>query len=222
MKDKYPPHCPTTITPAIRQFALELGGTSDPEYVEVHPQPFARTSKCYANCYLAQQVFGGKSVLGFMIWSTNDVMLTAEHHCVLKRADGRLVDVTPDPLRVKRILFVRTSQLATPASIEEIIASGATGGYRVLVDHPLLHRAAKTLQDASEKFHRRQLEASAIGTTPSTADYRHWDQAVAETEGLFDAYYSHRDQVERNREREMRRRTQKLARARKKKARAMK
>lgn len=220
MKDKYPPHCPTTITPAIRQFALELGGASEPEYVEVHPQPFARTSKCYANCYVAQQVFGGEPVLGFMIWSTNDVMLTAEHHCVLKRADGRLVDVTPDPLRVKRILFVRTNQLATPESIEQIIASGATGGYKVLVGHPLLHRAAKTLQDASEGFHRRQLEASAIGTTPTTADYRHWDQAVAETEGLFDAYYASRIKVDRNRERVIRRRKQKLARAKRKKARA--
>lgn len=220
MKDKYAPHCPATITPAISQFAQELGGVSEPEYVEVHPQPFARISMCYANCFLAQQLFGGQPILGFRIWSTNDVMLTAEHHCVLQQADGRLVDVTPDPIALKRILFVRTNQLATPESIEQIIVSGATGGYKVLVDHPLLHRAAETVQEASERFHRRQLEAAAIGTTPSLVDYRQWDQAVAEMERLFDAYYSHRDQVELNRVRHLRRRKQKRERIRKKKARA--
>lgn len=220
MKDKYPPHCPTTITPAIRQFALELGGASEPEYVEVNPQPFARPSKCYLNCYLAQHIFGGEPVLGFRIWSTNDVMLTAEHHCVLRQFDGRLVDVTPDPIAVKRILFVRTGQSATPESIEQIIVSGATGGYKVVVDHPLLHRAAETLQDAAERWHRRQLEAAAIGTTPSPADYRKWEQAVAEMERLFDGYYAQRDHVERNRELKVKRRKQKLERIRKKKARA--
>ncbi|MHB0958247.1 MAG: hypothetical protein ACYC0X_12275 [Pirellulaceae bacterium] len=219
MKDKYPPICPTTITPAIRQFAHELGGASEPEYVEVHPQPFAENARCYDNCFLAQQLFGGEPVLGFIIWSTSDVMLTAEHHCVLRQVDGRLIDVTPDPIAVKRILFVATNQLVTVENIEEIVVNGTTGGYKVLVDHPLLQRAANTLQQAAEKYHRRQLEAAASGTVPSAADLDQWNLAVVEMERLIEGYYAYQQLADRNQLRKLRTWKQKLERTRKKKAR---
>lgn len=219
MREKYPSICPRSITAAICEFATELGGVSDPQFVEVRPQPFAREQECYLNCFLASELAGGEPVLGFRIWTTNKLMLTAEHHCVLKK-NGSLVDITPDPSKVDRIVFVPTGQSPTVENIENILMNGVTGGCKVLVDHPYLHRAGKLLDEASRSLHRRGLVAAATGRELSAADYVDFNNAVAEIERLNDAYYAQRANAVRKQEQKARRRRHKLERVRKRMARA--
>jgi hypothetical protein len=49
---------------------------------------------------------GGDQVIGWTIWEWPRVFIEAEFHCIWRQADGILLDITPKPLPVPRILFL--------------------------------------------------------------------------------------------------------------------
>lgn len=217
MIDKYSATCPRTITPAIRDFAQEIAGSSELCYVSNHPLSFCMPRMCYLNVFRAKSILGGEPILGFMIWATRDLFLTAEHHCVLRTPDGALIDVTPDITNQKQILFVATGEEATPDAIREIVMNGKTGHYRVLANHPLIHRAVAVLDESATRLQRENNIALAAGMPRPAAERRRWSETVTQMERLIDRYYHQQQQRTDDRDN---RRKNKLKRHARKKARA--
>ncbi|MHA0319039.1 hypothetical protein ACXY7D_11955 [Sphingomonas melonis] len=87
-----PTTTPYEISPAILEFTATIA-PGPPEYVEV-----AETRdplRCFQNCPDYVKDNDGQTVLGWAIWERDGAYLEAEHHAVVRRADGTLLDVTP-------------------------------------------------------------------------------------------------------------------------------
>lgn len=219
VKDKYPATCPRQITSAIQDFAQEIAGNADLLYVPVRPLSFSVPRMCYKNAFMARDLIGGEPVLGFAIWTTRDLFLTSEHHCVFRASDGELIDVTPDWGGAKQVLFIPTGQEATPENVQEIVLNGVTGQFRVLKDHPLVHRAVAVLTEASVRQHQDANQAIVKGRPQPGGAAERWCSTVRRLEGLIDSYYQ--QQRQRGEERQQRRK-KKLARTARKRARTCK
>jgi len=213
VKDKYPSACPRQITPAIREFAQDVAGHTDLCYVPVQPMPFSQPRMCYQNAFLARELGCGEPVLGFTIWTTRDLYLTTEHHCVLRTIDG-LIDVTPDWGGAKRVLFIPTGQEATEENIEDIVLNGVCGHYKVLVDHPLIHRAVAVLNEASVRQHQDANQAIVNGRPQPAREREMWCDSVTCIERLIDRYYQQQRQRGEKRERREKRKSARTARKR--------
>lgn len=204
--DKYIATTPSRISRQIEQFTHELTGATDLHFVPVRPFSFSKERGCYGNCYRGRQILGGQMVLGYLIWNTHDLFLTAEHHCVLRMSDGRLVDPTPQIAGTRTILFARREFIA------DILISGMTGAFKVLVDHPYIHEAVRVLDQASDRLQQCENEALRAGRSMSILEQRRWGNAVEETERLLDAYYQQQRRKAEHEQRRLRRKRQKAKR----------
>jgi len=144
---KHSGEVPTRITPALRHFAVELAGKDDFQFVPCEPMLDLGPLRCYQTCDTLQQLLGFPPVLGYSFWTTNDLFLSAEHHCVSQKPNVELFDAGGDMSGCKHVLFVATEtpEFLEDEHLEEIYAAGKGGGFKVLVDHPAIHRAVQTL-----------------------------------------------------------------------------
>lgn len=211
-RDKYVGSTRQTITLQIEEFARELTGAADLHYVEVRPLPCSKPQRCYGNCDLACQVLGGEMVLGYAIWSTNDLFLSAEHHCVVQLPNDRCVDPTPELTGAARVLFARSGQPATREVIESVVLTGMSGKYKAVVNHPFIHEALRVLDEESRELQECRIEARRTGTSISPVAQRRWVTAVETMESLIDAYYRQQWRKKESGERRLRRKRRKAER----------
>jgi hypothetical protein len=217
---KYAGVTPRRITPAIREFANRLTSTGNLEYVKVTPQPFAQQSQCYGNCEILQRFLGGKFVLGYSIWTTNDLFLSAEHHCVLRLPDGRLTDPTPDFSGAASVLFAPNEAVQSADSLAEIVGDGELGDFALLTTSPLVSEAVETIRNASHRLARHKSRAILDDVPVSTRELDQYEQAMDKVNQLIDTYYRRIHCQEDNRRREIRRKKHKAERQDKRKARS--
>lgn len=189
MLDKYPSSIPTHITDQVRRFARELTHGESICRVPIRPQPFAKPLQCYLNSFLTTQFDGGNLVVGYSLWTTNDLFLTAEHHCIVRQADGTLTDPTPDWGGASRVLFAVMDEVADVDALEHLVRRNQSGAYRVLVDHPHIRRAVDVLDAASHQMWLRNNEAMQQGVSECDADRQLCLDAVDEVELWIDRYY---------------------------------
>lgn len=216
-EDRHSVTCPARITPEIEEFCSSHSGTSDLHFVDVEAEPFARSWKCYFNCAIGERIGLGHPVCGYTIWSTKNLFLSSEHHCVLRKPDGRFVDITPDVTGSQRILFAPIAEDFTMEDIERIHLQGDANRARVLVNHPLICEAVCILEDAARRIQRERSLASAEKRPVSALEIRRHDEAIDRSERLIDRYY----QRQRDRElRSQRRKVHKRERLARKRARA--
>jgi hypothetical protein len=206
---------PTAITPALVEFAVEIAGRDDLQFVACDTMLDLGFLHCYQTADVLQEVAGFQPVLGYSFWTTNDLFLSAEHHCISRKLNGDLVDSTGDMTGCKHILFVATE---TPAQLEDdhleaIYAAGRSGGFKVLVDHPLIHRAVETLKEAAKQLHSWMMAGMA------KEHYRWYDQQMDIVEELIDTYYAERSKIRKQEERQQRRKQHKAERKHKAKSR---
>lgn len=101
---------PRAITPAILEFCTWLNPEAQPVWVPVLPDPDAQPRECFFNVRARVERDGGELLNGLAIWQWPRVMLEAEHHAVW-RHDGKLIDVTPQRDRERKILFLPHPEL---------------------------------------------------------------------------------------------------------------
>ncbi|GCD53371.1 hypothetical protein [Acetobacter pasteurianus] len=82
-------------------------------YIPVESHPTAKVSECFWNVDKLVKDHGGTPVYGWCIWDWPGYYARAEHHCIWRMPDGRLVDPTPKEEGDQRILFV-PDEKATP------------------------------------------------------------------------------------------------------------
>ena len=93
---------------------------------------------CYENVQAAYEEGRGTPQYGFAVYNQSNLYMTAEHHAVLRRQDGMLVDITPDLERRRSILLVPTGD-----TFEDVMA-GCEQRYGLLwplVDDERVHEA---------------------------------------------------------------------------------
>jgi hypothetical protein len=214
---KYAGSVPKALTSEVRGFTAQHG--DDLQYVEVKPLPFAEQRQCYGNCDIARQIFGGTMVLGYSIWNTKNLFLSSEHHCVWRKPDGTLVDLTPDISGESRVLFVPHIELGqdddVQSIVENIVFNGDNGRFCVLVKSPLIERAVDTLNRAAARLHQRSNEAISRGQTVSDSEVIQFDRAMNAVDHYIDNFYASIRQKEENKKRRQKRKRKKAARARK-------
>jgi hypothetical protein len=89
-----------------------------PVILKSEPIADAQYGKCYLNALTAAECFGGNVVIGWSVWQ-NKVYLDLEHHAVWEQANGQRVDVTPQVLGDKEILFLEL-QIYSPEEMRDV------------------------------------------------------------------------------------------------------
>ncbi|HEX8301936.1 hypothetical protein [Sphingomonas sp.] len=85
---------PAEIDAATRAFCATIS-SAEPLYVPVDPAAHAKVAYCFDNSVIQAGAQGGEAAYGWAIWRWPGRWFEAEHHAVWRRADGSLVDVTP-------------------------------------------------------------------------------------------------------------------------------
>lgn len=106
---------PKKITPLIMRFCQDVCPGSRPYYVATAEVAGTRVNRCFDNCDVAAQAFGGKSLYGWDITIVSGHHLTAEFHAIWEH-DGQRACITPHSRSRSRILF-----LPDPARGERLV-----------------------------------------------------------------------------------------------------
>lgn len=75
-------------------------------YVPVDPLPDKPINECFSIVPEHVASHGGEQKFGWSIWHWPMVFIEAEFHCIWKRPDGLLIDITPKLLPFDQILFL--------------------------------------------------------------------------------------------------------------------
>ena len=91
----------------VQSFCRRVVPNARPQYVQLRPVVSEPVNECFS--IVPEQVasHGGKQHIGWAIWVWPKVLIEAEFHTVWKSPDGGLVDITPKPVPLERILFVK-------------------------------------------------------------------------------------------------------------------
>lgn len=98
---------PEAITDEVLTFCRSVSRHHEPVFLDVVPRAGAVAGHCFTNTEDFVATFGGKQVLGWIIWYRPGIYIEAEHHAVWLNEAGELVDGTPVPSGEQRILFLR-------------------------------------------------------------------------------------------------------------------
>jgi len=96
---------PSEITDKIRLLLSKIGSHEDPEYVQCRPNQNSPQNECFPLVDERVAADGGERILGWQIWQ-GQLLVEAEFHAVWKTPEGELIDITPKPIPLERILFV--------------------------------------------------------------------------------------------------------------------
>lgn len=97
---------PNSVTNDIQLFSQRLVADSDPLYVDYIYAAGAVTDECFDNVDRLVVNRGGRTLLGWMIWEWENVLLEAIFHAVWEDEDGILHDPTPKTDGESRVLFL--------------------------------------------------------------------------------------------------------------------
>jgi hypothetical protein len=103
---------PSKVTSGIVEFCKTINHAGQSIYVPVKPWTLAEADWCFDNTklYVSKHQSHGHSILnGWNIWETPGVWLEAEAHSIIRKKDGKLVDINPHAYGGHRILFLPES-----------------------------------------------------------------------------------------------------------------
>jgi hypothetical protein len=89
-------------------------GISRPSYsddsflleIEVSPVPGFPIGQCWYNCIEHSLSNDGQIVYGWLFWEINHDYYVAQHHAVWRSENGTLMDLTPNAIGAKKVLFM--------------------------------------------------------------------------------------------------------------------
>jgi len=108
------PRLPKAISDPIRSLGRELVPGGEPRFVELRPVPDAAVSDCFPVVAGRVAREGGAVCHGWRFWELPGIFVEAEFHAVWRNVEGVLIDISPIPMKVDRILF-----LPDPARVYE-------------------------------------------------------------------------------------------------------
>ncbi len=97
------------ITKGILKLARQINATAAPDYVPVEPGDDCLPARCFQNVAAIVKQNGGSVQHGWRLREQAAAYVEGEFHCVWRRLDGALIDVTPREDRATEILFLTDS-----------------------------------------------------------------------------------------------------------------
>src|SRR5260221_7205353 len=97
---------PDPYSPHTLSLIAKLAPGQCLQWVPVEPLPWAEELACIDVVDRVVSENGGRRVLGWALWEWPGVLIEGEFHAVWERPDGRLVDATPNSIKIQRILFL--------------------------------------------------------------------------------------------------------------------
>jgi len=92
--------------PHALAFCRDVVPNRKPVHALYEPLAGAESGECFVVVPQALAAIGGEQVVGWALWEWPRVMIEAEFHTVIRRADGKLVDVTPRPINFRKTAFL--------------------------------------------------------------------------------------------------------------------
>lgn len=103
---------PSEIIPAIEKLALMITSNPQLRFIDVKAVATSRINECYNNVDAVVRAYGGKRLLGRVIWQWANILVEAEAHAIWETPDGELIDVTPNSYNEDHILFLEVPSMA--------------------------------------------------------------------------------------------------------------
>lgn len=97
---------PLQINAAITELCKLTAPFSKPEYIPVHPEPWALPSECFPNVKQMVNIHGGRCINGWAVWQWGNILIETEAHAVWQSPLGDLIDITPHSYNENQILFL--------------------------------------------------------------------------------------------------------------------
>lgn len=97
---------PKLIKPYVISFCRSFVTDPQPDYIPVEPLPGEKGNECFVIVERQISKYGGSQQIGWTIWEWPKVFIEAEFHAVWRQDDHLLIDLTPKPIPMLRILFV--------------------------------------------------------------------------------------------------------------------
>lgn len=99
---------PKLIKPYVVTFARQVVSSAEVSafYVWSSPAKGAPQNECFSVVDACVAKNGGRRVIGWAIWERPKVYIEAEFHAVWQMPSGEILDISPRPLPIPRILFI--------------------------------------------------------------------------------------------------------------------
>ncbi|TXX97358.1 SEC-C domain-containing protein [Vibrio mimicus] len=102
---------PKEIDEVVMAFCNEVVAGSNPYYVNVLPDSWAKPNECFPNVARKVEAEQGKIVYGWQVWVWPDIFIEAEFHAIWQSPAGEFIDITPKQCKSSNILFIPAPEL---------------------------------------------------------------------------------------------------------------
>lgn len=102
---------PKEIDEVVMTFCNEVVAGSNPHYVNVSPDLWAKINECFPNVVKKVEMEGGNIVYGWQVWVWPNIFIEAEFHAIWQSPSGEYIDITPKQCKSKKILFIPAPEL---------------------------------------------------------------------------------------------------------------
>ena len=104
------PRTPVEITEQIITLCKEIDKSQTPYRVPVKPESWVESKECFFNVKTKIEKDGGQPQFGWTIWESPNYMIEAEFHAIWISPENKRIDITPNQINSKRILFLPDSK----------------------------------------------------------------------------------------------------------------
>ncbi|HDZ9207825.1 TPA: SEC-C domain-containing protein [Vibrio cholerae] len=102
---------PKEIDEVVMVFCKEVVAGSNPYYVNVLPDSWAKPNECFHNVARKVEVEQGDIVYGWQVWIWPGIFIEAEFHAIWQSPSGEFIDITPKQCNSSNILFIPAPKL---------------------------------------------------------------------------------------------------------------
>lgn len=146
---------PNIDDPHFKLLENKIDAEYEPIILQVEPEENAKLLDCFVIVEEKIKGNGGKMILGWQIWKTNN-LIEAECHAVWEDLNSELKDITPKPEGIDNILFIEDPKITYEGKQIDNIRINITKNK--LVDHLIeLNKAKFRLQNKGERANHYDL-----------------------------------------------------------------
>lgn len=155
---------PRTVTPEIIALCEEITGGCEPQYLDISSMPGAVPLDCFLNVERQVRRNGGRVCYGWLIWEMPWAFIEAEFHAVWRDPHGALVDITPRPTGITRVLFL-------PDPVRGYFGQQVNNVRRALTSDPAIYEFLRAADDRFVLMNRgtRVQQSGPILLSPAEA-----------------------------------------------------
>ena len=151
---------PEKIDHDISRLISQLESTEQPIFIPCRPAQHAQVNECFPAVEKMVSINQGSMCLGWQIWKTR-LLVEAEFHAVWRSPEGELIDITPKPIALQKILFLPMPHAIYDGAQVDNIRSNTTGN-NIVDDFILVHEAIFKIENKGERAYQYELHLTGM------------------------------------------------------------